>query len=77
MMEETIVTYPPDWIMEAPPQTLADIWLTRYGSEWVRMQDIENDFNWVATRLLELGKMVVHKPAPDEENRFKIVGLER
>lgn len=74
--EEQYQSLYPTWVHEAPIQTLADIWTARYGNGWVRTQDIEDDFHWVASRLLELGKITVHRPAPDDERRFKLVTSE-
>jgi len=75
-MTETVITGIPDWVIEAPAQTLVDIWLARYGTDWVRLQEIEDDYNAVASRLVQIEKMVVHQPAPDVDLVFRLVGLE-
>jgi hypothetical protein len=64
----------PDWILEATPQTLADLWAARYGTEWVRVQDVEGDFHSVATRLGVLNRLIAHRPFPDGEFSYKLLG---
>jgi hypothetical protein len=74
--EEQYQSLYPTWVHDAPIQTLADIWVARYGNEWVCITDVEADFSFVASRLIEAQKLMVHRPAPDAVRRFKIVGLE-
>lgn len=65
----------PDWVEEATPQVLADIWLARYGDGWIGIHEIEADFKWIAKRLLQSGKMETHAPAPDLPRSFKLIEL--
>lgn len=42
--------------------TLLDLWLTRYGNEWIDLEDIENDefFAIAYKRLKQMGELEQH-----------------
>lgn len=45
-----------------PIDTLIDLWLTRYGNEWVDLERIENDefYGLAYKRLKSLGQLETH-----------------
>jgi hypothetical protein len=48
--------------METPIYTLLNLWVARYGNEWVDMVDIENDpfFAIAHKRLKQMGQLEQH-----------------
>jgi len=45
-----------------PINTLLDLWLTRFGNEWIDLEDIENDefFSIAYKRLKQMGELEQH-----------------
>ena len=46
----------------APINTLLDLWLTRFGNEWIDLEDIEKDefFSIAYKRLKQMGELEQH-----------------
>jgi len=62
----------PFWVADAEIKTLCDIWLARYGTDWVLIDDLEADYPWVASRLEKSKKLDLHRTAIDEGVRFRL-----
>lgn len=62
----------PLWVSDADLKTLCDIWLARYGTDWVSINDLEADYPWVASRLEKSNKLDLHRPAIDEGVRLRL-----
>lgn len=47
---------------ETPVATLIDLWVTRFGNEWVDLETIDNDefFSKAYQRLKQMGQLEMH-----------------
>ena len=47
---------------ETPVATLIDLWVTRFGNEWVDLETIDNDefFSKACKRLKQMGQLEMH-----------------
>ena len=52
---------PPRWVAELSPDTLKDLWLARYGHQWVTQDElVGDDFYYVALGLQAAREMECH-----------------
>jgi hypothetical protein len=58
------VRYFQKWVNEADPKTLQNLWLMKYGHEWIPDSDLADGFNDVAVKLCDHRMIDVHRPAP-------------
>ena len=51
-----------DELLNTPLSTLIDLWLTRYGNEWVDLETVDDDefFSKVFKQLKSMGELEVH-----------------
>ena len=50
-------------VFKTPIEALVNLWIARYGSEWVDKSIVEGDefFEWAALRLRNIGRLEEHK----------------
>lgn len=49
-------------VFDIPVHTLTDLWLAKYGNEWVALADLHDDefFHYAYARLRSLGQLETH-----------------
>ena len=51
-----------DELLTTPLPTLIDLWVARFGNEWVDLETIDNDefFSKACKRLMQMGQLETH-----------------
>jgi len=64
-------------VFKTPLDTLVNLWIAKYGSDWVDKEKVLDDefFEWAALRLRQLGRLEEHSIFPTSPNdpRMRIV----
>jgi hypothetical protein len=64
---------PPRWVAELSPETLKDLWLARYGRQWVTHEELEgDDFYYVALKLVDSRSIEWHQRLSDPNGASNI-----
>lgn len=59
-MEQTLQDLP-DWVREAQPEVLRDLWCARFGKDWIPGYEVRDDYSFVLIKLLKNKMAEKHK----------------